>query len=76
MADLTEQDKAEFPTTLHVRLEPDRDRDILIAGTDALDALGQCDQALLGVYQLVRVIDARRSVEVREVKPAGAKPAG
>lgn len=55
-----------FPRTIHVRIEPDRDCDILIAGTDAADALGQYDQAELGVYHLVKVIDARRSVEVRE----------
>lgn len=57
-----------FPSTIHVRIEPDRDRDILIAGTDALDALGVCDRAALGVYRLERVVEAHRSVEVREVE--------
>lgn len=57
----------QFPDTVYVRIEPDRGVDILVAGTDAQDALGIVDRAVLGVYRLEKIVDARRSVDLRDV---------
>lgn len=57
----------QFLETIYVRIEPDSGVDILVAGADVHDALGPIDHAVLGIYRLEKIVEAHRSVEVRDV---------
>lgn len=54
--------KYTFPETVHVRLQPDAETPILVAGTDADDCLGQTQRAAVGVYRLEKLMEVERRV--------------
>ncbi len=57
-----------FPDEVCVRIEPDHDDDILVAGADVRQCLGRADEATVGVYALVRVIEVLREIRERPVR--------
>jgi len=57
-----------FPQKVNVRIEPDHDDDILVAGPTVRDCLGHADTATIGEYHLVRVIEVNREIHERPVR--------
>jgi len=60
-----------FPSEVCVRIEPDHDDDILVAGADVRQCLGRADLATIAVYRLVRVLDVSREIHERPVRLIG-----
>ena len=59
---------ATFPNIIHARVETDSGQDYLVAAVNAFDAIGFENDAKLGVYKLVEVLDATRILSTKKAR--------